>query len=74
MKEPRPWPFPSTAYSITRTTEAQAKGNHLAAQNDEPEPKTFARIEDEENEAARAIVAGRQVLRAKDLNQAEQEN
>jgi hypothetical protein len=69
MKEQRPWPF--MAHNITRVSLAHVEGKHLS---EAPNSPTFAQIEAEENEAARAIVAGRQVLRAKDLNQAEQEN
>ena len=34
----------------------RATGNHRVAQNDEPEPRTFAEIEAEANAEARAIV------------------
>jgi hypothetical protein len=66
MKDPRPWPF--MAHGITRVSLAHVEGKHLS---EAPNSPTFAQIEAEENEAARAIVAGRH-LRAADLNMVEQ--
>jgi hypothetical protein len=68
MKEQRPWPFPSTAHGITRVSLAHVEGKHLSEAPNSPD---FKQIEAEENEAARAIVAGRP-LRAADLNMVEQ--
>lgn len=47
------------ANGITHTRAILARGNHLAAQNDEPEP-TFRDIEARANADARAIVRGLQ--------------
>jgi hypothetical protein len=68
MKEQRPWPF--MAHNITRVSLAHVEGKHLS---EAPNSPTFAQIEEECNEAARAIVAGRH-LRAADLNCAERES
>jgi hypothetical protein len=66
MKEQRPWPF--MAHGITRVSLAHVEGKHLSEAPNSPD---FKQIEAEENEAARAIVAGRP-LRAADLNMVEQ--
>lgn len=47
------------AHGVTHTRQIVARGNHLAAQNDEPEP-TFRDIEAKANADARAIVRGMQ--------------